>query len=454
MANSLFSGAALHEGSIVLDPGSGRGAFVEGVLRWFSTRGRKSPTIHAVESNPALAGPLRRRYASQPSVQVIHRDFLRMQPREYDFVIGNPPYVPITRLTEHERRSHRKVFTTARGRFDLYTLFFEQGLRFLRPGGRLTFVTPEKFVYVQSAGEFRRFMGQFHVEEIQFLDEGTFGPLVTYPAITTIEKMRGDSLTRVVLRDGTDARVRLPKDGKSWLPAITGYTPAPSGAVLIDLCVRVSCGVATGADDVFVMDAERIAPELRPYTYRTLAGRELTPKVQTPAGKKVMLVPYDRVGQLIPFHDLGALATYLSRPKVRARLEKRACAARKPWYAFHETPPLAELLKPKVVCKDITEEPRFWIDRSGTLVPRHSVYYIVPKPGIDIQLLSEYLNSETARAWLRAHCQRAANGFLRLQSTTLKEMPVPLSVVTPAVAPTLRPKASAGIRCAPLELVQ
>ena len=40
-----------------------------------------------------------------------------------------------------------------------------------------------------------------------------------------------------------------------------------------------------------------------------------------------------------------------------------------------------------------------------------------------------YLNSEYARAWLRANCQRAANGFLKLQSHVLKRMPVPTDLV-------------------------
>jgi hypothetical protein len=44
---------------------------------------------------------------------------------------------------------------------------------------------------------------------------------------------------------------------------------------------------------------------------------------------------------------------------------------------------------------------------------------------IDIEELQKYLNSGDARAWFEANCQRAANGFLRLQSTVMKQLPVP-----------------------------
>jgi hypothetical protein len=106
---------------------------------------------------------------------------------------------------------------------------------------------------------------------------------------------------------------------------------------------------------------------------------------------------------------------------------------RKPWYAFHENPPLIDLLRPKILCKDIGPRPAFVLDPIGAIVPRHSVYYIVPGDSTDIMALLDYLNSETASGWLEKHCQRAANGFVRLQSSVLKRLPVPGGVLRPVV---------------------
>lgn len=79
----------------------------------------------------------------------------------------------------------------------------------------------------------------------------------------------------------------------------------------------------------------------------------------------------------------------------------------------------------KIMCKDVIETPRFWADRDGDVVPRHSVYYIIPKDHVVLDDLLDYLNSEEARAWLEAHCQKAHNDYYRLQSSVLKELPVP-----------------------------
>jgi hypothetical protein len=138
-----------------------------------------------------------------------------------------------------------------------------------------------------------------------------------------------------------------------------------------------------------------------------------------------MLIPYDQRGNLLPLEQLGGLQGYLLRAEVRKRLLGRTCVARKPWYAFHETPRLSELLRPKILCKDIGETPRFWLDRKGELVPRHSVYYIVPRSPASLDAIVQHLRSTASQEWLHHHCQRAASGFIRLQSHVLKNLPVP-----------------------------
>jgi hypothetical protein len=138
-----------------------------------------------------------------------------------------------------------------------------------------------------------------------------------------------------------------------------------------------------------------------------------------------MLMPYDQQGRLLPEEHLAALGEYLNQPEVKTRLEARTCVQRKPWYAFHETPQLSEILRPKLLCKDVTPEPFFWIDRQGEIVPRHSVYYVVPQVPDLLDPLADFLNSAEVRSWLRSHCQRAASGFLRVQSSVLKKLPVP-----------------------------
>ncbi len=432
MVERLFQGRPPRPNDTVLDPGCGTGEFIDGVIRWCERQGLPIPRITGVELNPQHLPVLRAKYGHLHSIHIRHADFLTDRCSTYNFIIGNPPYVAITALSESEKARYRARYATARGRFDLYLLFFEQALCSLAPGGWLVFITPEKYLYVETAGPLRALLGRYDIEEIRLVREDTFGELVTYPTITVLRNSPRGS-THVVRRDGSSVTVTLPRGQQSWLPWIEGSAPERRAVTLGDLCLRISCGVATGADSVFVRPADALDPALQPFARPTIAGRQLTPATTDLPQSFVMLIPYDMDGRLLPFEELKALGRYLMRDEVRERLLARACVKRKPWYAFHETPVLRDILRPKILCKDITETPRFWLDRSGQIVPRHSVYYLVPQEPDALDVIADYLKSPSAHRWLAQNCQRASKGFLRLQSRVLRRLPLPDDVVRAAV---------------------
>lgn len=438
MIDLLFQGHPPSADDSVLDPGCGTGEFIDGVIRWCRRQRVSLPRITGIEADPRHEATLRAKYDRISAIRIEIADFLAGRDARFRFVVGNPPYVPITELSETEKARYRGRYSTARGRFDLYLLFFEEALRRLAPAGRLVFITPEKYLYVETAGPLRDMLARYHVETIRLVREDTFGERVTYPTITVVSRTAHGE-THVMRRDGTTVNVKLPRTRDSWLPLLEGDAVTCGGVTLGDVCLRVSCGVATGADGVFVRQAQGLDPALRPYAYPTISGRELTPATRELGSRFVMLIPYGTDGRLIALDRLGALRRYLMRDDVRRRLLARTCAKRKPWHAFHETPSLREILRPKILCKDIGETPRFWVDRSGEIVPRHSVYYIVPHNPDAVEVLVQYLRSASAHAWLRRNCQRASQGFLRLQSRVLQRLPLPQDVFQAANAECVRP---------------
>ncbi len=428
MVGKLFADGPPPASSRVLDPGCGNGEFIAGVLRFCAQRNWALPTIVGIELDPDRAATAKRRFRDVTQVAIRHGDFLQPSRETFDFVIGNPPYVSILALNGEERLAYRSAYRTASGRFDLYVLFFEQALRLLAPDGRIVFITPEKFLYVETAKPLRELLRTVHVDELHFLGEDTFEDRVTYPLITTIVRTSQKSRTRIVRRNGVVASEMI-NVATTWLPIVESFIAAAAELTLAEIALRISCGVATGADSVFVMRTERIPRELRRFAHPTLSGRQITP-ARTIEQESSLLAPYDESGALLPEPSLGALGQFLREPSRRHRLQARSCATHKPWYAFHDNLPLSDMCRPKLLCKDITESPFFVLDRDGTIVPRHSVYYVVPLNPADLEPLADYLNSPPVIAWLQAHCQRAAGGFLRLQSHVLKRIPLPPTFAT------------------------
>lgn len=433
MVSQLFADMPPRRTDYLLDPGCGEGTFIDGVLRWCNSRGIHPPHIIGVELNPSLALKARRRFNHEPMVEVVNADYL-VSPinRQYRFVVGNPPYVSLEHISENHRERYRKRYTAAHGRFDLYMLFFEKAINELIEGGRLIYVTPEKYLYVESASPLRQLMtDSVNVESIEHIPESTFSDHTTYPVVTTLQMFANRGPTQIYLRSGEEHRISLPGDGTTWLPSINRHQETKSDMVpLNNYCLRISAGVATGADAIYIRPIEKLSNSLKRYSYPAVAGRDLSLSLDTlPIPKRAMLVPYDSNGKLLPEMRLGALGLYLHQADNHARLMERTCTERKPWYAFHDNCPLLDIRRPKILCKDIGQYPKFWADRTGTIIPLHSVYYIVPLSTEDLDPLCDWLNGPEVATWLTNHCQKAANGFIRLQSHVLRNLPVPASLV-------------------------
>lgn len=72
----------------------------------------------------------------------------------FDAVIGNPPYVRQERLAA-VKPALAASYDTFAGTADLYVYFFEQGLRLVRPGGRVAYVVTNKWLKAGYAEELR-----------------------------------------------------------------------------------------------------------------------------------------------------------------------------------------------------------------------------------------------------------------------------------------------------------
>ncbi len=202
MVEKLSNGVNVTQADTVLDPGCGTGAFIEGIIRWCEKNKNDIPKIIGIESDPAHIPVAREKFNGYPNIEIRHEDYLTNSHECYDYIIGNPPYIPITKLSEAEKSTYKIQFMAARNRFDLYQLFFEQSLRNLKTNGRLVFITPEKYLYVDSASVLRVLLGKRNVHELHMVSEQTFGDLTTYPMITTLINRSSRPKTKIILRDG------------------------------------------------------------------------------------------------------------------------------------------------------------------------------------------------------------------------------------------------------------
>jgi len=109
---------------------------------------------------------------------------------EYDYVVGNPPYVRIQNLPDKQKEMMDTLYDATTGNYDIYCPFYERGLDWLREdSGKLGFITPNQFMVTDYGEGLRKvLLDDARIKEVyDFRDSGVFEDATNYPAIVILE---------------------------------------------------------------------------------------------------------------------------------------------------------------------------------------------------------------------------------------------------------------------------
>ncbi len=183
--------AAPNPGSVIWDPACGSGTFLIEVLRfWNGAKAKKSSQIIGsdINANLLLLAELNLAVRSGDTRHVLGQwDFLAGRgsgaaaiPNEgtVDYIFTNPPFGAYVELnSETQARFQTAKISSARAskKISSEVLFFEQCLRYLRPGGMLIIVVPRSMITNDSLLDSRRALDALgEVEGLMNLPPETF----------------------------------------------------------------------------------------------------------------------------------------------------------------------------------------------------------------------------------------------------------------------------------------
>ncbi|MDD3405334.1 MAG: Eco57I restriction-modification methylase domain-containing protein [Paludibacteraceae bacterium] len=110
----------------------------------------------------------------------------------FDIVIGNPPYIRRTSLSQDMKKEYEKLYKSAHKQYDLYLLFIERGLSILKKNAILSFINPIRFFNANYGRNCRQLIIQNHtlrkVVDVSQID--IFKNAMTYPCILLIENSK------------------------------------------------------------------------------------------------------------------------------------------------------------------------------------------------------------------------------------------------------------------------
>ncbi|WP_452225584.1 HsdM family class I SAM-dependent methyltransferase [Lacinutrix chionoecetis] len=112
----------------------------------------------------------------------------------FDYIYSNPPYVGSTNLDLETKELIKNWYVSSSGKLDLYIPFFEIGLKWLKTGGVLGYITVNNFYRSLNGRALRRYFSKnkFKFKFIDFGGEQIFKGRNTYTCICEITKESGN----------------------------------------------------------------------------------------------------------------------------------------------------------------------------------------------------------------------------------------------------------------------
>lgn len=351
----------------------------------------------------------------------------------FDLIIANPPYVRTQIIGANEAQRLAAIFGLT-GRVDLYQAFLLAMAKVLAPNGSAGFIVSNRFMTTKSGGPLRKKLREMlTLREVWDLGDTKLfnaavlpavivanglgvkknGAAVTFTSIYETHKQTNlrvkspilalslegvvavDDDRRFLVKSGTldsaggiDAVWRLATDiDDAWMATVQRHTALTFGQI-----GRIRVGVKTCADKIFIHhDWEAVTdgnlPELlRPLTTHHSAGRY---RATIPKKVRRILYPHTMIDGKRCVSDLEQFPksqAYLEANRAVLEARTYVIESGRRWYEIWVPQDPASWSCPKLVFRDISERPTFWIDLGGSVV-NGDCYWMIPANKHETELL-------------------------------------------------------------------
>ncbi|MBM3327993.1 MAG: hypothetical protein FJY67_00780 [Calditrichaeota bacterium] len=344
------------------------------------------------------------------------------EPRGFDAVIGNPPYVRQESLGAVKEFLDVR-FTTSSATTDLYIAFIEQAFNLMREGGRFGYIVSNKWMRAAYGEKLREFLLAKRLEklvdfgEAKVFDEPAVMPMIViaskqppegeprFAAIPELPAKSNDVQAKQIRAIFEDSA--FPLSAGALSP--TGFTLVQRGLVDVFEKMReagkplgeyvgnqIYYGIKTGLNEAFVITAEQ---RQRLIDKDPKSSEIIVPFVKGDDVRKWRVNYRDRylimtkIG--VDIEEYPLIFDHLK--DYQPQLEKRQDQG-KHWWELRACDYYDEFLKPKIIWPDIAMESRFAYDIHGL----YSIQTCYIMPTNDL-FLTGLLNSKAVWQYLLRH---------------------------------------------------
>ena len=370
----------------------------------------------------------------------------------FDAVIGNPPWLMAGYYTANEILDYlRNKFESAKGKFDMYYPFIEQGSRLVSDSGLFGMIVPNKFFHTRAASNFRAFLSEskWIRSIVDFGHEKIFARATNYSCILFIQKQPGPSPRYTKAKAGLTIVKEFGVPWSVFSSSIWHFEDQSTRDLLVKLeevgesleqiTTRFGTCVQSGADRLLAVDRETAKSQrlettlLRP----VLRGRDVR-RYTVSDNSKLLIFPYNvqedefeilSETELQEYENVyGLLSENKKKLAQRVWFGKGATELSGKWYGMMYSDSCHSFTAPHILTPSLSNHSNFALGTGDIFATGTAgVTSVIPKEDIEEEILYllGVLNSNVISFYAVGHSPVFSGGYYKFSAPYLKKLPNP-----------------------------
>lgn len=369
----------------------------------------------------------------------------------FDCVIGNPPYIQLQKMGADADALQKMNYETYERTGDIYCLFYEMGMKLLKPGALLSFITSNGWMKSAYGKSLRAMLTSQYQPSllIDFAGYKVFDSATVDVNILSVINSNTQQETTACSIKKDDFEIEKLSDYVQTHTVFSGFSSSESWSILSDIersikakieafgtplkdwDIQINYGIKTGFNDAFIIDSAKRNEILD--ACRSEDERQRTAEIIRPIlrGRDIRRYAYDWAdlwlinthngirGEVERIHieDYPAIKQHLDNywDKIEPRADQGETA-----YNLRNCAYLDDLSKTKIVWIELSDESKFAICED--LVPLNTVFFLT---GSNLYHILGLLNSKLVH-WYFTNCLGTSSGAgtNRWLKYTIEQLPL------------------------------